>query len=116
MGLAISIGKLAEPLAVLRIESWGKFMERLLEIAKDEKVEKIVIGISEGKMGEETEEFSEKLKKEIKVPIILFDETLSTYQAKKLSQEAGIKRKKRNLLEDAFAASVMLNNYLERIH
>jgi RNase H-fold protein (predicted Holliday junction resolvase) len=77
------------------------------------QVEKIVLGISEGKMGEESREFGRKLEKKLKIPMIFQDETLTTHEAQKLSIEAGMKRKKRKTLEDAFSATLILQAYLD---
>lgn len=110
----MATSKIAEPLGVVRFETWDKFVERLVEIITEDKIEKIIIGLSEEKTAEKTKQFTEKLKKEIAIPIEYFDETLSTQEAQQLSKEAGMKRQKRTALEDAFAASVMLQNYLEK--
>lgn len=113
IGLALASSKLAMPLTIVKFVSWPKLVQRLTEIASREKVTKIIIGLSEAKMAEETKSFGEKLKKEISLPIEYFDETLSTYEAQRLAKEAGMKRKKRISLEDAFAAAVMLQFYLD---
>ena len=113
IGLAISVGKLAEPLGIIRFETWSKLTERLLEIIASERIEKIIVGLSEGETGKKTKTFGEKLARETSVPVEYFDETLSTQEAQRLSKETGMKRTKRQALEDAFAASVMLQNYLD---
>ncbi len=107
IGLAIGVGSLAEPLKVIRVNSPE---DALLKIAKEieiEKPEKIVVGVSEGEMGEESKKFAKKIGAET------FDETLSTRDAQELSMVAGVNRKKRHEMEDAFAASVMLQSYLD---
>ena len=48
------------------------------------------------------------------VKIVLQDETLTTSDAQTLSREAGIKRIKRKSLEDAFAATLILQSYLDK--
>ncbi|KKQ74098.1 MAG: hypothetical protein US96_C0041G0005, partial [Candidatus Woesebacteria bacterium GW2011_GWB1_38_5b] len=113
IGLSFSEGKIASPLGVIKFEDWKSFKERLIEIIAEEGVEKIVIGVSEGKMAEEIKKFGERLLSEISAPIEYFDETLSTHQAQELSRESGMKKNKRLALEDAYAASVMLQSYLD---
>lgn len=113
IGLSLAEGKLAIPLGIIKFETWSKLSERLIEIISEEKIEKIVVGVSEGKTAVKTEEFITRLKKEISLPFATYDETLSTYEAQRLSREANLKRKKRNALEDAFAATVMLQSYLD---
>jgi putative transcription antitermination factor YqgF len=107
MGLALADGSLAEPLKVIRYKNMKELVRRIeIEIEKN-GVEKIVVGISEGEMGEESKKFAEK------IGAVTFDETLSTQEAQILSREAGIHQKKRHEMEDAYAAAIMLQNYLD---
>ncbi|TEU02025.1 Holliday junction resolvase RuvX, partial [Candidatus Woesebacteria bacterium] len=87
--------------------------EKIIKIIKKEKVNKIVIGVSEGQIGEESKKFGEKLGKKVNLPVHFQDETLTTQDAQALSIIAGIKRKKRRALEDAYSAALILRNYLD---
>lgn len=109
IGLAIADGSLSEPLRVIRYSDTRILSEKLKKIIKENKIEKIVVGISEGEMGEESKRFAEKIGAET------FDETLSTHNAQELSKEAKVGRKKRKELEDAYAAAVMLQSYLDKL-
>jgi putative Holliday junction resolvase len=111
IGLATAEGILAEPYGILRNEK--EIVKKVLQVLKVLQVDKIVIGVSEGKTAKKTKEFVKKLQKETEIPIELHDETLSTQEAQKLAIEAGLKRIKRKNLEDAFAATVMLQDYLD---
>jgi putative holliday junction resolvase len=115
IGLAIgdTLSKFAEPLEVVRYKKLEQVMERVKQIALVERVEKVVIGLSEGNTADKTKGFGFKLARYLKLPILYFDETLSTKEAQDLSIQSGMKRKKRKTMEDAFAASLMLQNYLE---
>lgn len=114
IGLAVAEGMLAEPLTVLKVNSDAEGVKKVAQVVKVEQVEQVVIGISEGKTAEITKQFVEKLQDKLSVPVELFDETLSTHEAQGLSREAGMNRKKRKNMEDAFAAAVLLQNYLDR--
>ncbi|MBI2066334.1 Holliday junction resolvase RuvX [Candidatus Woesebacteria bacterium] len=114
MGLAIAIEKLAEPYDVIRIQKAGEATTKIGEIVKKEGVERVVVGISEGAMGAETRSFGKRLSGRLGIKVEFWDETLSTQDSQALSIEAGLSRKKRRGLEDAFAAAVMLQSYLER--
>lgn len=107
IGLARAEGSLAEPYKILRYKDIKILREEIKKIVRELGIEKIVVGVSEGEMGEESKRFAERIGAET------FDETLSTHQARDLSIEAGIGRKKRHEFEDAYAASVMLQNYLD---
>lgn len=109
-GLAIARGPLAYPLTVLKFEELGK----LKEIVKKEKVEKIIVGVSEGEMGEESRNYGFKLGDELNLPVDFQDESLSSVDAQRLAIEAKIKRSKRKALEDSYAAAIMLQSYIDQ--
>lgn len=107
IGIAFADGSLAEPIQVIRYSSPGNLKEKIKQLIKKFDVEKIVVGISEGKMAEESINFAKEFGAET------FDETLSTQDAQNLSREAGISQKKRRKMEDAYAAAIILQNYLD---
>jgi len=100
VGLATAEGSVAFPWKVVKPNEVEKVIE-------SENFDKIVVGVSEGEMAKESREFAKKINAET------FDETLSTKEAQVLSMQSGIKQKKRKEMEDAFAASIMLQNYLD---
>lgn len=106
IGLATSEGGLAEPWKVVN----SKGLEKILQT---EKFDKIIIGISEGKMAAESKRFSLSLGKTLNIPVEVFDETLTSQDAQRLSREAGISQKKRHKMEDAYAAAIVLQNYID---
>lgn len=101
IGLAIAEGILASPWKVIKPEQLG-------DILKNEKFDKIVVGVSEAEMAKESKKFAKRIGAET------FDETLSTHEAQELSKETGMTRKRRKKMEDAFAATIMLQNYLDK--
>lgn len=109
IGLAISNGKLAEPYQVIRYKDYGKMLAHLKRIIEKQKIEKVVVGISEGEMGEESKKFANIFKADT------FDETLSSHDAIEMSIASHMGRKKRKEMEDAFAASIMLQNYIDSL-
>jgi len=113
IGLAFSAGSLAEPLKVVHFNSQREATGKVSQVANVEKVEKVVVGVSEGQMGQEAKEFGKKLSKVLKAKVDFADETLTSVTAQRLSIAAGIGKKKRRRLEDAFAACVMLQSYLD---
>jgi putative Holliday junction resolvase len=113
MGLAFADGRLAEPLKVIRYENTKVVAEQIKKVVAEYGIEKVVVGVSEGEMGEESKNFSLSFAKMLEIPVETFDETLSTQEAQILSREAGIHQKKRHEMEDAYAASIMLQNFLD---
>ncbi len=114
IGLALATSKIAEPFMVLRVKSFQEGIDRVVDVVEYERIEKIVIGISEGKMAEETRAFGKRIEEQSDKQIVYQDETLSTQKAQELSIEAGIGRKKRKSLEDAYSAAIILQAYLDK--
>lgn len=115
IGLAIgdTKTKLVEPLDVVRFKEESEIIGKIEQVVQVEQAEQVVVGVSEGEMAEESKKFADKLKEELGVPVILQDETMSTQMAQRLAIEAGIKRKKRKKLEDAYSATLILQRHLE---
>ena len=111
--------KFTEPLSVIRFKSFEEAMEKVLsafsKIPADEKGDRIVVGISEGVIARETKEFGKTLEAKLKIPVVFQDETLTTQEAQELSIKAGIKRKKRKMMEDAYSAALILQSYLDNL-
>lgn len=107
VGVAFADGPLAEPIKVIRYSNLEDLIIKIKELTGQYAAEKIVVGISEGKMGKETDEFAKIIGAET------VDETLTTSDAQRLSREAGISQKKRHEMEDAYAATIILQNYLD---
>lgn len=112
IGLALSEGSLAMPYKVLRVLSRQDAVRKITDMARGEGIDKIVIGVSGQKKQEEREIIGE-LKAVLAIPIETWDETLTTQEAQNLAIKAGIPRKKRKRMEDAFAAALMLQSYLD---
>jgi putative Holliday junction resolvase len=117
--IGISVGdsniRLAEPLKVINVDTTKEALEKIARLTIDEQADKVVVGISEGKMAGETKIFVKGLLEKIILPIVLHDETLSTKEAQVKSIEAGMKKSKRKRLEDAFASAIMLQSYLDEL-
>lgn len=117
IGLAIgdTESKLAEPLGIIRYKILEEVLKKLEQVVRTEQAEQVIIGISEGKMADETKEFGKLLKEKFKILVVYQDETLTTLEAQNLSIKAGIRRKKRKELEDAYAATILLQDYLDKL-
>lgn len=115
IGLAFAEGSLAEPYKVLRVGSDEEALIKLGKVVKEEGVERIVVGISEAQMGGRSKKFGLSLRERLRTPVEFCDETLSTQDAERLSFQSGVSRKKRKQMEDAFAAALMLQSYLDNV-
>ncbi len=85
-------------------------------------IEKIVIGLpllmngKEGKSSAKVRQLVLFLEEVTGLPIIFWDERLTTIQVERTLKEAGISRKKRTQYVDAMAAREILQNYLDSPH
>lgn len=114
VGLAYASGSLAAPLKVLRLNA-SELSVAIKRICEEERITRIVIGVSDGVIADEARTFGESLKKELGIEVDYWDETLTTQDVQKMSIEAGMSRKKRHQMEDAFAATLILQNYLDNL-
>jgi putative Holliday junction resolvase len=113
IGLAFAVSKIAEPHSVIRFKDITEAIKKITAIAKEEKVNKVIVGLSEGKMAKESQEFASALRHQLSAKVETFDETLTTHDAQQFSREVGVKRNKRKRMEDAYAAAIMLQGYLD---
>lgn len=123
VGVAVSdaLGWTAQGIETIAInEAKGNFgFDRVAELAQIHGVEKIVIGFPKnmnntiGPRAEASKVYAEELKKRLNLPVILWDERLSTAQAERILLEADVSRKKRKKVIDKMAASVILQGFLD---
>ncbi len=108
-----SVARIPEPLVTL--ENNDSFTVELKKIIDKEAVDLIVVGLPRNMSGEETQQsnivkdFVDKvLRPSINLPIIYYDETLSSVDAEKYSDDT---KKKRGI--DAIAAAEILRYFNE---
>lgn len=114
LGLALSVGSLAEPLGILPTKPKARLYQALNRLIEKHQIQALVIGLSEGKLGEETKNFAQQLRAQINLPLIFQDETLTTQLARQKLIEARAKKKKRRAPPDAYAAALILQEYLDQ--
>lgn len=111
----------AQGLETIRRTSLEKDFARIQELVKEHEVHEIVVGMpknmngTKGDRAEKTEEFVEKMKEVIDLPVKFWDERLSTVMAEKSLIAADVSRKKRKTVIDKMAAVVILQGYLDRL-
>lgn len=98
-----------------------KTYARIEEIAKEYQVEQIVLGYPKnmnntlGERIERTEEFKAALERRTGLPVILWDERLTTVAAQKSLMESEVRREHRKEYVDQVAAAFILQGYLDRM-
>ncbi len=124
VGVAVSDELLltAQGLEIIRRKEENKqrqTLARIEELIVEYGVTEIVLGYPKnmndtlGDRVQKTEEFKEKLERRTGLPVVLWDERLTTVAADKLMMEAGIRRENRKEHVDRIAASFILQGYLD---
>ncbi len=122
IGIAVSdlTGMIANGVETIRRTSPERDFQRLAELIGEWDVEELVLGYPKnmnGTLGERaqlTEAFAEELRQRFPgIPVVLWDERLSTVAAERVLIDADLKRKKRRKVIDMMAAVVILQNYLD---
>ncbi len=116
IGLALSdeTGLIARPLQIVKHTSRRSDAETIAAIAVAQRVERIVIGLptdDDGQAGHQArkvQRWSEALRSATKIPIEFWDESFSSKDA----ANSG-KKKRRGEPDDARAAAVILQSYLD---
>ncbi len=96
-----------------------KTLSRIEELIQEYGVETIVLGLplnmdqSESVRSELSLEFKDKLERRTSLPVIMWDERLTTVEADAIMDEAGIRGKERKEYVDMIAAQIILQDYLD---
>ncbi|MFC6163354.1 MULTISPECIES: Holliday junction resolvase RuvX [Lactiplantibacillus] len=125
VGVAISdvFGWTAQGVEIIRInedeEEFG--LDRVAELVKEHDAGGFVLGLpknmnnSLGPRAEASKHYGDLLTERFHLPIDFEDERLTTVEAERmLVEEANTSRKKRKKVIDKLAASLILQNYLDR--
>ena len=93
-------------------------VSRLKSFVENLDAKAVVVGLPlrmDGTVGEAASaatRFAEKLRALLDVPVFMQDERLSSYEAERMMTERGFSRSKRKAQSDAFAAMIILEDYL----
>lgn len=126
VGVAVSdpLGITAQGVEIIRRESEDKLrrtLARIEELAKQYEVDTFVLGYPKhmdntiGERAQKSETFKEKLERRTGLPVILWDERLTTVAADNAMDEAGLSREKKKNYVDMIAASLILQGYLDSL-
>lgn len=110
IGIAITQGYQAHGLTRFNT---GEAIVRLAALVKKENIEKVVIGIPEGKLAKDARVFGEQVAAAIGKPVVYWDETLTTQHAQRELIGSGKGRKGRQRKEHEVAACLILESFLD---
>jgi putative Holliday junction resolvase len=121
VGVAVTdeLGLTAQALATLAAQPLKALLRELAGLVESEGVEKIVVGMpislagERGPAAERVEEFVNKLRAAVGVPVESIDERMTTRIAERAMGEAGVRGRRRRQVVDKVAAAVILEGYLQ---
>lgn len=124
IGVAVSDPGLtmAHPLRTILVKPDGSHMDEIREAARAYNADRIVVGLpynmdgSLGFKGQEVMLWGGKLEEMTGLPVIYWDERLSTSEAHGILLGFNVKGKKRRAVVDKIAASIILQGYLDSEH
>lgn len=125
VGVAVSdaLQITAQGIEIVRRKQENKLRQtlaRIEELIVEYEVEKIVLGLPKnmndtvGERAERSLQFQEMLERRTGLPVVMWDERLTTVSADKAMMEAGIRRENRKEYVDSIAAALILQGYLDR--
>jgi putative Holliday junction resolvase len=121
LALADDVIRTARPLRTVARRADAATLAEIAGAAREYEVERAVVGLplnmdgTEGDAARHARAFSAKLAAALGVPVDLFDERLSTFEAETRLRDQGISAKDRRSRVDAEAAAVILQGWLDRI-
>ena len=126
IGVAISdpLGLTAQGIEIIRREEENKLrksLRRIEELIKEYQVEEIVLGFPKnmnntiGERAEKSLQLKETLERRCKLPVIMWDERLTTVEANRTLMESKVRRENRSKYVDMIAAVFILQGYLDSL-
>ena len=121
IGLAVSdpLGITAQGLEVLTRKDRASDLERLVQVAREWRVQLVVVGLPrhmDGRLGSSAPqilELVEILQKALGVEVVTWEERLTTAEAERVLIQADLSRRRRRQVIDQLAAVLILQNYLD---
>lgn len=126
VGVAVSdeLGITAQAVETITRKEENKLRQTLARIealAEEYQVTSIILGYPKnmnntiGDRAKKSEEFGEMLKKRTGLPVVLWDERMTTISANRTLMESGVRREHRKEVIDKIAAVFILQNYLDSL-
>ncbi len=110
---------LSSPLETIIENDDNILIDKIQKKVQETKTEVLIIGLPknmDGTLGESAiraQSISSNLKNRLNIPIILWDERMTTVSAHMILSQANVRGKKRKNAIDSLSASIILENYLQ---
>lgn len=123
IGVALSdeLGWTAQPLETYERRSVAEDVRHIRQLVQQHNVREVIMGLPvrmDGHAGPEAESvqrFLETLQEGLNVPVIAWDERLTSKLAEEILIEANVSRKRRKGAVDRVAAAILLQSYLQSL-
>lgn len=123
IGVAVSdeLGITAQRLPNLERKSEKQDLASIRELINQYKIGGLIVGLPRhlsgavGKSAEGALKFAERLKEKFGLPVITWDERLTTLYADRTLRDLGLKGKKRRQIIDGVSAQLILQSYLDSL-
>ena len=123
IGVALSDpgGILASPFTIINRTDDTTDVEAIINVVNQQQVKQIIVGLprsmdgSIGVQAEKVKSFVQELSSHTKVPLEFRDERLTTVSAKRLMQSVGRRKTDKKARDDAIAAALILQGYLDEL-
>lgn len=113
-GLAISEGHFAQVYQTIQHQTRSDAVNKISKVCRDLEIKAIVVGFVEGKIKSYFDKFAKEFKsKNPNLEIVLWDETLTTRQARDWMIKHKIPKSRRKQMEHKVAAALILQSYLD---
>jgi putative Holliday junction resolvase len=121
IGVAVSDALLltAQARSTIRRKSPQHDIEVLRRLVEDNEVHQIVLGQplhmdgNESRQSQKVRLFAGELERQLNIPIVFWDERLTSFAAEQHLEEMGLNWRKRRQHVDKIAAMIILQNYLD---
>ena len=121
IGVAVSDALLltAQGRSTIRRKNLQQDIEVLRRLAEENEVHQIVVGQplhmdgKESRQSQKVRLFAGQLEKQLNIPIVFWDERLTSFAAEQHLEEMGLNWRKRREHVDKIAAMIILQNYLD---
>lgn len=113
---------LASPLTQINEYNREKLLDKISDLAKEKRAELLVVGLpknmdgSEGESAKNARSFADELAEKTGLPVDMQDERGTTITAHNYLNATDTRGKKRKSVVDAVAATIILEDYLNRKH
>lgn len=116
------LGLTAQALETVKRKEENKLRQtcqRIEALIREYEITTIILGYpknmddSIGERAKKTVEFKEMLERRTNLPVILWDERLTTIEADEILRESGVPKEERKKVIDQVAAGIILQSYLD---